>query len=150
MMKVEKTVFDAIQQTLCVYPAECGGVLACDIDNHVKDFFFDYTAGSGNLCYVPSTKAIAHAVNDLWFPKGLRFGGIVHSHPFNAKQYPSRSDLKAAAKILAINHLDSMFLMITREQCVKAWILEQYGSLLPIPVCVGRLSETGVWYIPST
>ena len=144
MMKVDKTVFDAIQRTLCVYPAECGGILACDAGNLVKDFFFDHAAGTGNLSYVPSAEAIEHAVNDLWIPKGLRFGGIAHSHPFNAKQYPSKSDLNAAAKILAINHLDGMFLMISKVQFVKAWILDQYGSLLPVPVCVDCLHKVGM------
>ena len=122
-IKVE--VLNSIHKTLCTYSAECGGIFACDEKGNIVDYYFDKTAGVGNISYCPTCNVINDVVNKHWYPKKICFGGIAHSHPFDAQLYPSKEDIRTASLILAANHLDRLVLIIVQEKVIKAWEIQE-------------------------
>ena len=122
-------VLDSIQNTLCKFSAECGGIIACNLEGHIVDYYFDKDAGVGNISYCPTRIALNDVVNKQWYPRGMHFGGIAHSHPLEARLHPSKEDLRTAHMILNTNCLDSLVLIITQANAIKAWEIQQ-GNIL--------------------
>ena len=122
---IDSIVLKSIREALCKYPAECGGVIACNSDGIIVDFYFDHEAGMGNMFYSPSVSAINEVVNNKWHSGGLRFAGVAHSHPEKSKLYPSNSDLRAAERILLNNEgLEEILLLIAMGENVKVWKMQ--------------------------
>lgn len=127
---ITSDTLNSIYKTLCMFPAECGGVIACDQRGQIADFYFDHEAGAGKSSYSPSISTVNRIVNDKWLPGGLRFSGIAHSHPPRAKLYPSNADLLAAKMILQNNEgLEEILLMITRKEDIKVWEMKLNQTL---------------------
>ena len=122
---IDSIVLKSMREVLCKYPAECGGVIACNPDGIIVDFYFDHEAGTGNMFYSPSVSAINEVVNNKWHSGGLRFAGVAHSHPEKSKLYPSNSDLRAAERILLNNEgLEEILLLIAMGENVKVWKMQ--------------------------
>ena len=39
---IDSSVLKSIREALCKYPAECGGVIACNSDGIIVDFYFGH------------------------------------------------------------------------------------------------------------
>lgn len=126
---IHANVITRIKQTICKYDAESGGVLASDSKGRIVDFYFDYGAGTGNISYVPCVSAINCVVNSHWYPLGLDFRGIIHSHPLNTPFSPSKKDILAAEAILDNCNIKKMLMIITQGDHIKAWELQQDHTL---------------------
>lgn len=118
-------VLDSIKNTLCNYPAECGGIIACNPEWQIVDYYFDKDAGVGNNSFCPTGTAITEVVNKYWHPQGMLFGGIAHSHPVETLLHPSKEDLHTAQLILEANHQNKLVLIITQVNEIKAWEVHQ-------------------------
>lgn len=122
---ISLNTLNSIKNTLCNYSAECGGVIASDSNGHIVDFYFDHEAGVGKISFSPSTSTINQIVNEKWFPGGLQFSGVVHSHPPGTKHYPSKVDLLSAEMILRKNEdMKTILLVITQESDIKVWEMD--------------------------
>ncbi len=113
-MFVLKRVLEQIADTIGALRAESGGILAMDRDGVVADYYFDAEAGSGKTSYVPSRGTIQHHVVHQWFPAGLTFCGIVHSHPLCNTCEPSYVDINMAVKIMSVNNMDALYLLVVK------------------------------------
>ena len=118
---VTTEVLNSIKNTLCSYPAECGGIIACNPEGRVIDYYFDKDAGVGNNSFCPTSTAINEVVNKYWHPQGMLYGGIAHSHPAGTLLYPSKEDLHTAQLILDANHQNKLVLTIAQTTEIKAW-----------------------------
>lgn len=110
--RISRQVYDLIQSTIGSLPAESGGVIACDNNNQIVDFYYDYDAGLGKRRYVPSARIITEHVNRDWHRKGYRICGFVHSHPTYGTCQPSSADVLYTDAILKANGLKTMLLII--------------------------------------
>ena len=134
---VSSKILDNIKDTLCKFSPECGGIIACNREGHIADYYFDKDAGVGNISYCPTCVALNDVVNKQWYPKGMRFGGIAHSHPVGARLYPSKEDLHTAHLILNTNCLDRLVLIITQANSIRAWEIQRGNSLTEcLLICV--------------
>ena len=121
MIEIYESTHKKILDSVGTYCAESGGVLACNQDSQIVDFFFDLDAGTGKKSYIPSQSAINHRVNQVWIPLGYHFGGVVHSHPEESSGNPSVPDIRMAERILQHNHLHEMYIIIVQKKTMLAW-----------------------------
>lgn len=111
-------------------PAESGGIIAFDDVGDIVDFYYDKTAVTYKAQYIPNRKAINHQVNDVWNHVGYRFGGIVHSHPLNGSNEPSKQDILMAKKIIQHNNLEGILLGIVQNEVITPWWVTLDNQLL--------------------
>ncbi len=130
-IKMCKNVEAQILAAIGKVEAESGGIFSYDKEKKIVDFYFDIEAGSGQLSYIPTVKAISRQVNHVWHMKGLEFAGIVHSHPEKAKPNPSKADIKMAKKIMDCNQLAEIILIVVQNKKLFTWIVfwDENGTL---------------------
>ena len=126
-VRIKKDTYLNILNSIGKHEPESGGIIACSIDNDIVDFYFDVTAGTGKISYIPSISDINKKVNEDWGLLKYHFGGIVHSHPLISNSiYPSNSDIKMAEKIMLHNNLTSLFLIIVQGMKLSTWNVVEY------------------------
>lgn len=120
-VKIKKNVYHDILLSVGKYEPESGGIIACNLNGDIVDFYFDWEAGVGQRSYVPSVDTINKKINNEWQLLDYVFGGIVHSHPLVISSSPSITDIKMAEKIMTYNSLESMLLIIVQESKLSVW-----------------------------
>lgn len=120
-MHIYERVLKKIIGTVGQLPAESGGIIAFDDFGDIVDFYYDKTAITYKAQYIPNKEAINHQVNEVWSRLGYRFAGIVHSHPLNASNKPSKQDILMAKRIIQHNNLDGIFLWIVQNEVIIPW-----------------------------
>lgn len=90
--------FRKILSALGTVRPEHGGALGMDESGVITHFFYDQTACRTGGTYTPDNKRITHQIN-AWSADGVRFCGMIHSHPGNMN-CPSSPDLEYAKRIL--------------------------------------------------
>lgn len=130
-IKIYREVKNKILESIGNCEAESGGIIACNQEDTITEFYFDFEAGSGKTSYIPSQNAINKQVNEIWRSSGYCFCGIVHSHPAKASYIPSVIDLKMAEKIVLHNHLEEILLMIIHKKIIRVWKMAPNSQLEP-------------------
>lgn len=120
-VKIKKNVYHDILFSVGKYEPESGGIIACNLNGDIVDFYFDWEAGIGQINYVPSVDTINKKINNKWHLLNYVFGGIVHSHPLAASSSPSITDIRMALKIITHNYLESMLLIIVQKSKLSVW-----------------------------
>lgn len=115
---IQRSILETIGNT----QPESGGILGCCKDNVITAFYFDEAAGTGKRSYIPTTKAIEHQINEVWYPLGFEFGGLIHSHPDYATPTLSTPDIQMAEKIMRHNQLKQLILIVVYRKTLYTWL----------------------------
>ena len=100
MLKILSSVWEEIYKTLGTLPPEQGGILGGTFDTVTK-FYFDSDARRDSAHYYPSAKQLNDVLKD-WYPEGMQFLGIIHSHQFGDMRLSPR-DIDVAREIIGKN-----------------------------------------------
>ena len=80
-MKIKKNIFNEIINRYSIVPPEEGGILGCDNEGIVCEYFHDEgTKHYLSAVYEPSIHKLNTQIQ-VWSNKDIRFAGIIHSHP---------------------------------------------------------------------
>lgn len=134
VLRVSKSVYVQIVNTLGKFSPECGGVLGAGDDGIITEFFFDETGKSTPTGYTPDVAAINDMLINDWMPRGILMSGIVHSHS-NRNTVPSCGDIGYGIRILqALDTVDRFYLPIVttdngqvKMDCYVVCHDKQYG-----------------------
>lgn len=98
-LRVSKEVLERIMRTLGSMPPEQGGALGADPKTGtVTNFYFDQSSRRTSGTYSPDSSAVTKIIRQ-WKAQGIRFCGMIHSHPGQFGS-PSEGDRVYAEKIL--------------------------------------------------
>lgn len=111
-LKLSKSVYLKILDTIGKNPPECGGVLGTKGDGVVTEFYYDTTGKSTPTGYAPDVATINNMLINDWMPRGVLMVGIVHSHA-KENRVPSCGDVGYGIRILqALDTVDFFYLPI--------------------------------------
>lgn len=99
MVQMSQETFDGIIEAIGTQEPEQGGALGMDKNGVVTHFYHDEDASVSGCTYTPSNKEITQVIQ-RWEQDGIRFCGMIHSHPGTAG-VPSPGDMEYAERILA-------------------------------------------------
>ena len=112
ILKISRSVYMQICNTLGKNPPECGGVLGARENDQITEFYFDETGKSSSTGYAPDVVAINNMLVNDWMPNGILMVGIVHSHA-NQNKIPSCMDVEYGIRILrALDTVDEFYIPI--------------------------------------
>lgn len=112
VLKLSKSVYQQILDTVGTRTPECGGVLGAYECGAVTEFYFDEFGTSKQNGYIPNVEMINEMLIHNWMPRGVLMVGIVHSHA-NGISVPSCGDISYGIKILqALDTVDKFYLPI--------------------------------------
>lgn len=120
---IKRNIYDQIMDTVGSYFPETGGIVALDQNRVIADFYFDINAKNNHFSYSPTCDEILRIVNCEWAPKGLMFGGIVHSHPQTA--VPSLPDIQMATLIMRANHMREFIMPIVVDEELHCFAIDK-------------------------
>lgn len=101
-LRITQSVYSAILKSVGKLPPESGGILGGrEDDDFVTHFHFDSNAQCSTASYTPDLKTLGNLFRD-WNSEGVRFMGVVHSHPFGYRHL-SIGDLSYAREIIEAN-----------------------------------------------
>lgn len=120
-MVITDLAYDMIRTQIAAYAPERGGALYGPKGYpFVTHFEYDPEADTSSVSYVPSTRLIGN-VPKVERETGLRFKGIIHSHPHGMFR-PSGGDEQTVASFFRLNpHLSSMALPIVQQDRGGQW-----------------------------
>lgn len=97
---IDEDVLDEIINIIGTKEPEQGGILGADENGNIVKFVLDENASKTGHTYSPDTNWVNERIKE-WESQGIRFAGIVHSHPTYPDNYiPSKDDVEYAGKIL--------------------------------------------------
>ena len=91
-------VLNGIRSTIGARKPEWGGILGSTDGIHIDRYYFDSTALRTGCSYTMDTDALNRVIHK-WNDEGIRFIGVIHSHP-NGATSPSGGDLRLAERII--------------------------------------------------
>lgn len=114
---ITRNVFHQIEQTIGIYPPECGGIIGAKEDGIISEFYFDRLGKRSFEVYSPDVESINSILVNDWMPHNIYMVGIVHSHR-GGLSIPSCADVAYGLQILhALDTVDSFYLpIVTRNQ----------------------------------
>lgn len=135
-----KEVYEAIRHSIGARPAESGGMLGTsDGGKTIDHFYFDNTAVMTANTYSPDIATLNRIINQ-WDEQGVRFCGIIHSHPLGSRK-PSHEDVEYAQRILENMELPNgtLYTPIVQVESTATHsirILHYAHRIMPVPQAV--------------
>lgn len=103
---ITESVYREIMCTIGCASPESGGILGVK-DGVISDFCYDEnSSGTGNT-YIPDLARL-NTVLQLWHQTGVKFAGVIHSHPPDMRQL-SYADIRYAMQIMNENYLCEVY-----------------------------------------
>ena len=124
-LRITRSVIQQIEQTIGLYPPECGGILGAKEDGIISEFYFDRLGESSSEGYSPDVESINSILINDWMPRGIYMVGIVHSH--SQELYAlSCGDIRYGIQILqALDTVDAFYLPVVTVS-LQRMILHPY------------------------
>lgn len=97
-VNMTRAAFDAILASVGSQKPEQGGALGMNADHVITRFYYDKEASVSGATYSPAAHQITEVIRE-WEANGIRFCGMLHSHP-GKYGVPSRGDIEYADSIL--------------------------------------------------
>lgn len=130
-MKIDKSVYDDLMNTVPATPPEVGVILGGK-GGIVEFYYVDSGLPCGDGCYVPDTDAL-NAVIDGWCDKGIDLIGFAHTHSVSSKlSAADRLYVKDILKAQQPYHASLLFPVIIPHKCVESYAAEIRGDNIVI------------------
>lgn len=85
-MKIYRDIYDLIWKSFPVVPPESGGIFGSGSNGIVSKFFYDAGRPDPSVAiYTPNVFLLNRVILD-WAQQGIRFCGMIHSHPYGVEQ----------------------------------------------------------------
>jgi proteasome lid subunit RPN8/RPN11 len=110
-LKITRSAYDAIRNSIGDQKAETGGILGGNRETGIiSHFHFDAEASRGEAFYTPDCDTLNTLLDQVWNPKGVRLMGFVHSHPPCTRR-PSGADHDYVKQLLRDNRSMQVFFL---------------------------------------
>ena len=96
--QITQQVGSKLKKTVLTQEPETGGILGSAIKGKITHFVFDRKAVRHASLYIPNVDFLNPFIAQ-WERKGIRFVGLIHSHPMDAPRL-SKADLLYAGAVL--------------------------------------------------
>ncbi|MCM1288179.1 MAG: hypothetical protein NC240_07690 [Clostridium sp.] len=121
-MKILKKVYEDIMSTIGNSYPERGGIIG-EKDGIICEFYYDTKAECNNNTYIPNVKSLNRVLKE-WYKHGVKFAGIIHSHPCCKKEL-SYADIEYGKRIMKMNDMKNiLFPIVLIDKCVKVKLFQ--------------------------
>ncbi len=116
-MKMSKKVYEDIMNKIGALYPERGGIIG-EKEGIICEFYYDTQAECNNNTYIPNVNELNIILKE-WYEHGIKFAGIIHSHPCCKKEL-SYADIEYAKRIMKVNDMKNiLFPIVLIDKYVK-------------------------------